>query len=69
MLLLAPVAVFAQESQTDTIKRPKFTTAQAELIIPRPRLQPVKSMIPTDAGAIDTVTGATQIGWFAPEAK
>jgi hypothetical protein len=38
MLLLVPVAVFAQESQTDTIKRPKFTTAQAELIIPRPRL-------------------------------
>ena len=46
MLLLAPAALFAQQSQTDTIKRPRFTTKQAELIIPRPRLQPVKSMMP-----------------------
>ena len=61
MLLLAPVAVYAQESQTDTIKRPKFTTAQAELIIPRPRLQPVKSMIPTNAGAIDTLDTANPL--------
>ena len=61
MLLLSPVAVFAQESQTDTIKRPKFTTAQAELIIPRPRLQPVKSMIPTNAAAIDTLDTANPL--------
>ena len=61
MLLLAPVALFAQESQTDTIKRPKFTTAQAELIIPRPRLQPVKSMIPTNAAAIDTLETANPL--------
>ena len=61
MLLLAPAALFAQQSQTDTIKRPRFTTKQAELIIPRPRLQPVKSMIPTNAGAIDTLNTANPL--------
>ena len=58
MLLLVSVAVYAQESPTDSIVRPRLTMAQAKILIPRPRLQPVKSMIPTNAGAIDTLDTA-----------
>ena len=61
MLLLAPAAVYAQENGTDASLRPKFTKSQAELLIPRPRLQPVKSMIPTNAGAIDTLDTANPL--------
>lgn len=60
MLLLAPAAVYAQ-SDPDPVQRPKFTKAQAELIIPRPLLQPVKSMIPSNAGAIDTLDTANPL--------
>ena len=45
MLLLAPAAVYAQESATDATERPKFTKSQAELLIPRPLLQPVSWML------------------------
>jgi len=61
MLLLASAAVYAQESPTDSIVRPRLTMAQAEILIPRPRLQPVKSMIPTNAGAIDTLDTANPL--------
>ena len=61
VLMLVPVAVFAQEAGTSTVQRPKFTKSQAELIIPRPLLQPVKSMIPSNAGAIDTLDTANPL--------
>ena len=60
MLLLAPAALYAQ-SDPDPVQRPKFTKSQAELIIPRPLLQPVKSMIPSNAGAIDTLDTANPL--------
>ena len=61
MLLLAPAAVYAQESATDATERPKFTKSQAELLIPRPLLQPVKSMIPNNGAAIDTLDTANPL--------
>lgn len=61
MLLLAPTAVYAQESPIDTVARPRLTTAQAELLVPRPRLKPVKSMIPTDSDPLDTLDTANPL--------
>jgi len=61
MLLLAPAALYAQQAPADSVPRPKFTKSQAELLIPRPLLQPVKSMIPGSAGAIDTLDTANPL--------
>ena len=57
IVLLAATETYAQ----DTIQRPKFTKAQAELLIPRPLLQPVPSMMPGKAGAIDTLDTANPL--------
>ncbi len=63
MLLLAGTAVYAQMAplEENVPQRPRFTKSQAELIIPRPLLQPVKSMIPGNAGAIDTLDTANPL--------
>ena len=63
MLLLAGTAVYAQMApmEENIPQRPKFTKSQAELLIPRPLLQPVKSMIPGNAGAIDTLDTANPL--------
>ena len=63
MLLLAGTAVYAQMApkEENVPQRPKFTKSQAELLIPRPLLQPVRSMIPSNAGAIDTLDTANPL--------
>ena len=61
MLLLAPAALHAQDSPADTVVRPRLTMAQARILVPRPNLLPVKSMIPTDAAAIDTLDTANPL--------
>ena len=63
MLLLAGTAAYAQMApmEENVPQRPKFTKSQAELIIPRPLLQPVRSMIPSNAGAIDTLDTANPL--------
>lgn len=53
LLLLAGTAAYAQEATAP--ERPKFTMEQAEVLIPRPLLKPVPSMIPNEGAAIDTL--------------
>lgn len=53
LLLLIGASAFAQDSTAP--ERPKFTKSQAELLVPRPLLKPVPSMMPNSGAAIDTL--------------
>ena len=51
-LLLTVTQTYAQDTAPE---RPKFTKSEAELLVPRPLLKPVRSMIPNNGAAIDTL--------------
>lgn len=55
LLLFTGILCNAQTNENAPDNRPKLTLEQAELIIPRPQLKPVKSLVPGQANAIDTL--------------
>ena len=57
LMLLAGIMCRAQAPDTTESERthPHLTKAEAELLIPRPQLHPIKSMIPGKSSAIDTL--------------
>lgn len=55
LLLFAGILCHAQNSGPAAENKPKLTKAEAELLIPRPQLKPIRSMIPGNSAAIDTL--------------
>lgn len=55
MLLFSGMICHAQTSDSTAAVHPKLTVAEAELIIPRPFLKPIQSMVPGHSDAIDTL--------------
>lgn len=54
VLLITGMLCRAQEAG-QTASHPKLTMKEAELLIPRPLLQPIKSMVPGNSSAVDTL--------------
>lgn len=58
-LLAAAFALFARGEAVSQDRRTKISKSEAELLVPRPQLRPVRSLDPSVANALDTVGTST----------